>query len=211
MTRLILLRHGESEANAKNILAGQCDFPLTEKGLKQAQEVASYLLTHEQIDHIWSSDLSRAVLTAEPSAAMMELSIHTDPRLREIDTGVWAGLTREERDEAYPELVSQLYENMSQFRYPDGESVPEAYDRVVECISEIAETYPNRCVLIVSHNGAIARFNAFAEGYSREESGTHLRPSQNAAIHVYEWNNGKALLRAWNITDHLSEESLAEN
>ena len=210
MTRLILLRHGESEANAKGILAGQTDFELTEKGRQQASEAAAFLATHESIDHIWSSDLSRAVDTAKPTADLLELSIHTDSRLREVDTGSWAGLSREERCARYPELSEEFKQNPSQFRYPDGESCPEVYDRVVEVIGEIAEQYPNECVLIVSHAGAIARFEAFAAGYSREESFGVVEPSKNAAIHIYEWSNGKAELRARNITDHLSEGSESE-
>ena len=209
MTRLILLRHGESEANARGIFAGQRDYPLTDKGREQARQAAIYLTTHEQIDHIYSSDLSRAVETARFSARMMELSVHVDPRLREFDTGEWAGLTAEERQSRYPEEYRALREEPARFRYPGGESVPEVYDRVVEAITEIAERYPDRCVLIVTHNGAIRAFESFALGHARDEGG-HTPQNKNASLHIYEWRNGKAHLHARDITDHLSEESAVE-
>ena len=203
MTRLILVRHGESEANQRGIYTGQLDYDLTDTGREQASMIASYLVTHELIDHVYSSDLSRTVNTARPTAEQLELSIHTDSRLREIDLGSWSGTPLKGKEDSDPEAFRLLNEDFSHMRYPGGEYIPDVYDRVVECISEIAEKYPDRTVMIATHGGVIRAFYAFAEGYSREEVGCAKGTISNASIHIFDWNEGKATTRVFNFTDHL--------
>ena len=157
MTRLILVRHGQSEANLQQFSAGQTDIPLTELGRKQAEKTADYLIAHWQIDRIYSSDLSRAIDTAQPTAKGLGLSIRTDRRLREIDTGDWAGLPFSVRDARYPELVRLSREDFSHMCYPGGESVIETYRRMVDCITEIAKENDGKSVMIASHGGALHR------------------------------------------------------
>jgi probable phosphoglycerate mutase len=204
MTRLILVRHGQSEANEKKIGAGQLDYPLTELGHRQAERTAAYLAEHETIDCVYSSDLSRAVDTARPLAERLGLSIHTDPALREINSGLFAGLLFSERNERFPEEVARLRADFSHMQYPEGEYVPEVYDRVVGCISRIAEAHPDECVLIASHGGTIRVFHAFSEGFSREEAG-NVPTGENASISVFEWEEGQARPVTLYFTDHLRE------
>ncbi len=205
MTRLILVRHGESEANEKGIYTGQLDLDLSQAGKEQAQLAASYLVTHELIDHVYSSDLSRAYNTAKATADLLELSVHTDSRLREIDLGSWAGTPLKGKEDSDPEAFRLMKEDFSHMQYPNGEYVPDVYDRVVECISEIAEKYPDQTIMIAAHGGVIRVFYAFAEGYSREEVGLAKGVISNASIHVFEWNDGKATTRVFNFTDHLNK------
>ena len=75
MTRIILVRHGQSEANANFIFAGHSDFPLTEFGHAQAKLVAEYLAKNEKIDAIYSSDLKRAYYTAVPTSELLGIEI----------------------------------------------------------------------------------------------------------------------------------------
>lgn len=202
MTRLILLRHGESVNNLYRLGTGQSDVALTDLGKKQAEQAASYLATHELIDHIYSSDLIRCVETARPTAEKLGLSIHTDKRLREVDLGDWAGMPIDERKTRTPEAYRLWKEDHAHMQYPNGEYYPDAYDRMVECVTEIAERHPDRTILISTHGGMIRAFEAFAMGYSREET-NHVSGSCNASIHIYEWNDGKATLRTRELTDHL--------
>ena len=204
MTRIILVRHGESEANLNRILAGQLDFPLTELGVYQAELAAKYILKHEKIDAVYSSDLRRAVNTAKPLADALGLPINTDKRLREFNSGVFQGLTVEERKKCFPGEVEQLMTDMGHMQYPGGEYVPDIYDRVVGCICEISRANPEKTVLIVSHNGAMLTFDAFAHGYSREEVGK-TSGFLNASINIYECDGEGARVIAKNITEHLSD------
>ena len=205
MTRLILVRHGESEANALKIFTGQLDYDLSEEGKEQAKMVASYLVTHEVIDHVYASDLIRAVHTADPTAAMLDLPVHTDSRLREVDLGDWSGTPLLGKEDSDPETFRLRKEDPSHVRYPNGEYMPEFYDRVIAGITEIAEKYPDQTVMIATHGGAIRAFSAFAAGYSREEMACFRDPISNASIHIFEWNSGKATPVVANFTDHLTK------
>ena len=89
-------------------------------------------------------------------------------------------------------------------QFPDGEYVPDAYDRVVECVCEIAKRHDGETVLIASHAGAIRVFDTFAQGYSREESGK-CRGVKNASVSIYECDGQSARPIKTNITDHLPD------
>ena len=205
MTRLILIRHGESEANVKEIGAGQIDYPLTELGNKQAQLAAEYLLANESIDVIYSSDLQRAYDTALPVAKALNLPILTDRRLREMDTGEWAGMTFRVREERYPEEVRKLREDYSHMRFPGGESIAEVYERIVSCISEIAKENDGKTVLIATHAGALRNYMAFANGYSSEEVHMIRTGGENANIHIHEWEDGKVRIVLSYFNGHLGD------
>lgn len=191
MTRLILIRHGESEANVKEIGAGQVDYPLTELGHEQARLAADYLLANERIDAIYSSDLQRAYDTALPVAEALGLPIRTDLRLREMDTGEWAGLSFRLREERYPEEVRKMRADFSHMRFPNGESIAEVYCRMAECVTEIAKENDGKTVLIATHAGALRNYLAFANGYSSEEVHKIRTGGENANIHIHEWEDGR--------------------
>ena len=96
MTRLILIRHGFSMANAEDRFAGYSDFPLSDIGHEQARLAAEYLFANEKIDKIYASDLLRAYHTAPPTAEKFGLPVIKEPRLREIYAGRWEGMKFEE-------------------------------------------------------------------------------------------------------------------
>src|SRR5574341_2547686 len=83
MTRLILIRHGQTDWNAEGRWEGQTDVPLNSRGLEQAQRIASEL-AETGIQAIYASDLQRVQQTVEPLARLTGLPVQVDPRLREI-------------------------------------------------------------------------------------------------------------------------------
>ncbi len=99
MTTLYFMRHAESEANLADILASQLDFPLTEKGKKDAEQIAKELQEFQQIDHIITSPLLRAKQTAAPFEELFNLQAITDNRVIEQDLGKYAGKTYAELDD----------------------------------------------------------------------------------------------------------------
>ena len=200
MTRLILLRHGQSEANEKRIFSGQGNYPLTEKGLLQAELAAKYLTKNEQIDVIYSSDLQRAYNTALPTAKILGLEVNTDPALREFDVGYWVGKSREQIAEEYPESWNT---EASVRQYPGGEYTPDAFERSVNAIVKIAERHDGKCVLIAAHAGVIRSFAAFSNSLSKTEL-AKMPDCHNAAINIFEYHNGKASPIRYDITEHLS-------
>ena len=148
MTKLLLVRHGETDWNAEGRLQGQTDRPLSDYGRRQAQQLADELGS-EEFEAIYSSDLIRARETAEIIARRLELPVKLDPDLREKDWGTWEGLTSVERDRV-------------EFA---GESTEAHQQRILEALRRIAERHPrDGVVLVVTHGGSMRRVQTAAMG-----------------------------------------------
>jgi broad specificity phosphatase PhoE len=160
-TTILLARHGETDWNAVGRWQGHTDRPLTEQGRRQAAALADRLAKVD-IDAVYSSDLLRAVETAEPVAKRLGLPLQTLPELREVDVGTWAGLTRDEVAERFPDGFRRWSE--WQTGWEDGETYDEMGERVVGAILRLAGEHPGERILVVSHGGAIRALHAAAAG-----------------------------------------------
>ncbi len=153
-TRVYLIRHGETQWNTELRVMGQLDIPLNERGRAQARRTAE-LLAHENFAAIYSSDLSRAVETAQIIAAPHRLDVITLPKLREAHYGLWEGLTRQEVLERFPHEYKMRRTDPENFRPSGGESRKELYQRASHIFSELVARHPHQKILIVSHGGTI--------------------------------------------------------
>lgn len=154
MTRIYLVRHGETTWNAEGRWQGTLDIPLGEVGHQQAQALAKHL-KDRPIAAIYSSDLSRARDTAEPLSRAKGLEIQTDARLRELDFGVFQGLTHDEIRAKYPEEERELFVDYLDFVLPEGESRRTVQARVYEMWQEVVRRHPNSEVVVMSHGGPV--------------------------------------------------------
>jgi broad specificity phosphatase PhoE len=147
VTRLLALRHGESEWNAVGRWQGQEDPPLTETGLLQAVAAAAQLGT---FDAVWSSTLQRAAHTAAVIAESAGVGpVQQHPGLMEASFGPWQGLTRAEIEARWPGYIAA-------HRRPDGAEDPEhVATRALEAFRHIAAATPGGEVLMVTHAGLI--------------------------------------------------------
>ena len=136
MTRLLLVRHGQSVGNVKQILQGQDNGLLTDLGRQQAAEVARRL-ADEHIDAFFSSDLTRAMETCGIIAAPHGMDFTTTPLLRERDWGDFTG-------ESIPELKDKQWP-------ANVETIAHLKDRARRFLDMIRESYPNQTVLAVGH------------------------------------------------------------
>src|SRR4030067_2492051 len=102
VSRLILIRHGETDWNVDGRWQGQADVPLNARGIAQAEETAQSL-SNVKFAAIYSSDLARARQTAEALSRIVGLPVQTDARLREIHQGAWQGLRVPEIEAQYAE------------------------------------------------------------------------------------------------------------
>ena len=160
MTRVLLIRHGESEWNAARRWQGQADPPLTARGRAQAAHAASAIGT---VDAIVSSDLQRALVTAQIIASALGVEpLIVDPRLRERDAGEWSGLTREEIHEQWPGyLADDVQVSVGRVagstgrRPPGWESDDDLWPRVRASLVEIERLVPDGDVLAITHGGVI--------------------------------------------------------
>ena len=155
-TTLMLIRHGESQANLDRCFGGHSDTPLTEDGHGQAKLVASYLRASISRDslkstRLYSSDLPRAWQTAEPIAEALELELVAMPGLRERSVGDLDGQPFDVAKRQRPELWKGLLSEDPNYRPPGGESAHEAHARMRDCLQLILQANEGGQVLAVTH------------------------------------------------------------
>jgi len=149
MTQIILVRHGETEWNVKEVFRGRIDIELSETGLKQAQLLAKYLSDIE-IDAIYSSPLKRALTTAEMVASYHKLKVEIAPGLIDFDYGEWQGLPHQEVRDKYRRLYAQWLNRPDRVRMLAGESLDEVRKRAMKVVDKVIAKYQGSVVL-VSH------------------------------------------------------------
>ena len=149
MTQIILVRHGETEWNVKEVFRGRIDIELNETGLKQAQPLAKYL-SDIKIDAIYSSPLRRALTTAEIIASYHKLKVEIAPGLIDFDYGEWQGLPHQEVRDKYGRLYAQWINCPDRVKMPAGESLDEVRKRAMKVVDRVITKYEGSVVL-VSH------------------------------------------------------------
>lgn len=150
MTTFYLSRHGETVWHAENRYAGSTDIDMTGRGHAQAGNLARWA-AQARPDAVYSSDLSRAVATAEPAAAALGLVPAIDARLREVHFGRGEGLTRTQMHESFPRELAAFLASPATVPLPGGEPGTDAVDRALAALQDIARTHPEGRVLIVMH------------------------------------------------------------
>ncbi len=189
MTRLIFVRHGQSEANLHRIFAGWTDAPLTEQGRCQAALAAEWLARYS-IDAAYASDLSRAYETASIVAARQGLTVTPDPAFREIFAGEWEGLSYEEIERRYPEEYGIWRRQIGLCRCTGGESFVELQARVVGRLRELVALHAGQTVLIGTHATPVRVSECMVAGLSPEQA--HTVPwTANASVTVLEYEDGE--------------------
>lgn len=147
MTRLLLVRHGESTANLNNVFAGHYDPQLTELGHRQAECTGRFVLGNYKVSGIYSSDLHRAFDTAQHFADIAGLAVIPEPRLREIYAGEWEEMSFSEVEQTYAEDWNRWRVDPANAVCTGGESVRQLADRVFAAVQEIAKITRNRLSL----------------------------------------------------------------
>lgn len=147
-TRLIVLRHGETDHNRQGRFQGHADIPINEQGRVQA-EAARQRLAGLHFDAVYTSPLVRASATAR--IVRPDASLVVDPRLMEINVGSWAGLTWAEVQAQMPDYEEKYADGVDFRRSPEGETLADVVARGHPALLEIAERHDGGTVLIVSH------------------------------------------------------------
>lgn len=151
--RLILIRHGESEGNKNHKIYGWTDYPLTDKGLRQVDEIASYMKSHGY-HKLYTSPLQRAKFIAEQLANNSLPFYIEEPRIKEMNCGIFEGLTEEEVLDKYQEEYRRFQAEFDTYTIPQGESYPEFKSRILDFLGS-ALPQANDTHVIVSHGGVI--------------------------------------------------------
>ena len=149
-TRMLLLRHGQTEMSAQRRYSGRGNPALTDTGRLQALAAARYLGERGGIAAVISSPLQRAYDTAAAAAQALSLDVTVDDGLIETDFGTWDGLTFSEAAERDPELHRRWLSDTTTAP-PDGESFDDVLDRVLAARERIIAEHQGSTVLVVSH------------------------------------------------------------
>ena len=153
-THVLLIRHGQSRGNAEGRFGGHTDTPLSARGRRQAEALAKALVG-ERFTAIYSSDLKRAVQTAEPLARVTRAKLITSDAFRERSVGVMEGLTFEEAAAQHPEQYAALLHRDFEHVLLGGESYRQMLDRASRKLDEIIEKHKGGRIAVFTHTGAI--------------------------------------------------------
>lgn len=200
---IYIVRHGETQYNLTGTIQGQTNVPLNETGLHQA-DLAAKRLAEENFTFAYSSDLSRAMVTAEK--IVPRLAVTADERLREWHLGQWQGKTLAEIEELYEGGFRAFLNAGDKAKVPGGESGYDVFTRVRKFLTELPEKHPEGKILIVSHGGAIKRMFHFLMG--EHNSFRELPQVDNTSISRFIYRNGCWRMICWNDTSHLAGSTL---
>lgn len=149
---IMLIRHGETAWNVREVFRGRIDVELNETGMKQAELLGEYL-AGENILAVYSSPLKRALKTAEMIAKHHDIEVEITEGLMDLDFGAWQGLPHETVRERYEELYRKWLEAPHEVVMPDGERLDDVRERGLRLIEVITGEYGDRegIVALVSH------------------------------------------------------------
>lgn len=200
MSKLILVRHGNTTGNSAMRFWGSTDVELSAEGIGQAKRLHERLAA-ESIDFIYASPLSRTRLTAEIIAEGRDMEINTSADLREIDFGEVEGLTYEEIVGKYPEMAEALAKWSPKPSFPGGESLEDMDVRVRSFLANLDGHSSEDTILIVSHAGALRLMICNLLGISLD----HWRHLQLdlASLSVLDTYPQGAIIKSLNDTAHL--------
>ncbi len=206
MTKLLLVRHGESEFNHAGRFAGFSDVDLTDTGRWQVERLRERI-ADEKIDAVYSSDLKRAVRTAEIAMEGRGMSITTCPEVREINYGEVDGLPFSEIKTRYPDLAKQLSTSELELAFPGGETFSDFVQRVSTFKERLAKHAQTETVLLVAHGGPLRALLCSMLGIG--QSSWWQLSIDNASLSIVETHSRGTVLRLLNETYHLRERKPA--
>lgn len=182
--KLLVIRHGESEADLLDVHEGRADFALTERGHRQAEAMANYVADNYNISKIYASTLTRAKQTAQHLSDKTGISIIFDENLMEFNNGLLAGLPRAVVREKYPEVPDLPIDKAVYGQ----ESQVEFRQRAENALSRIMNEAENdETIAVVSHGGMINQL---------------YRSFFNMPVDcIYFFNTADTGIHMWSLTD----------
>lgn len=195
--RLLVIRHGESEADILDVHEGRADFPLTSRGHAQAEAMAKYVAENFKPARIYHSTLTRARQTAEHLAKAALCPLIPCDELMEFNNGLLAGLSRAEADEKYPE-VPDLPLDKAMYGMESKLEFRARAERALERV--LSETGEEETVAIVSHGGMVNQlYHAFLR--LPVEDGCRFATG-DTGVHLWRSRGNERIVMFSNMTGH---------
>lgn len=200
MTRLILIRHGETLWNTERRMQGQLDSPLTERGIWQACRLGERMAAMD-FTTLYSSDLPRARLTAQRIAELSGHGIIDDRRLRERHFGMFEGMTRSEMEQLDPQVYARFMSRDPQYAVPGGESPAGFFARCRDALEDLAARHRGETIAVVTHGLVLDSAYRAATGLPLEAQ--RPVPLVNASLNCFVCDSGAWQVERWGDADHL--------
>lgn len=204
MTRLILIRHGESEANNKGYFAGQYDAELMPKGIGQAEKTAEYIVKKYAPDEIYSSDLKRAYSTALPVSKLIGKDVITNKGLREIFAGKWQKMTFDNLEKEFKDEYGVWLSDIGNAHCTGGESVKELGERVMATLTVIAKENPGKTIAVATHATPIRAAQTIIQ-YGDISNMKNVSWVSNGSVTVFEYDG------SWKCVSVSEDEHLGDD
>ena len=208
-TRLLLVRHGETEWNRVSRFQGIKDIPLNENGKKQGQQAAEFL-KEVQIDFGVTSSLLRPKETAEFILEYHpEVDLQTSSQLIEISHGLWEGKLKAEVEAEFPGMMEEWLQRPETVQMPEGENLQQVWDRAIAAWNEIVENNKSlgsaKTGIVVAHDAINKVILCYLLGL-KPDNFWNVKQGNGAVnvIDYYQNPGGLPVLQAINITSHLS-------
>ncbi len=201
-TRIIAVRHGETDWNTGGRIQGQRDIPLNDKGLWQAQRAARVLAeAGEPVAAIYSSDLARAHDTARSIGRALGIDVGTDRRLRERGFGEFEGKTFTELEHDFPQDTARWRMRDPAWAPPGGETLLTLVERIQAATDQLALRHLGELIVLVAHGGVLDMMYRIATRQPVDAPRTW--ELGNASINRLLWSPQGLSLVGWSDTRHL--------
>ena len=207
ITRLLVIRHGETAWNTEGRIQGHTDIPLNDKGRWQAERLAQALAS-EDLDAIYASDLDRARNTAQPVADAAGLPLQLNARLRERHFGRHEGFTQVEVAAQWPEEGRRWRERDPSYGPEGGETLQSFYDRCVTELTALAHQHMGQSIAVVAHGGVLDCFYRAANGVAIEAPRTWV--VGNACVNRLLYTPQGFTMVAWADDRHLESSDVLD-
>ncbi len=204
LVKLFLIRHGQSEWNKLNMIQGQKNTILTDLGKEQALSLGNRLI-NEDIDIIYTSDLSRAYTTAKIISDIIHKPLVASELLREINFGPWEGLSIEEIQKKYNFEYSIWLKEPQSLNMKGAETLQILQERVMKYINYIIDENKGKNIAVVSHG---ATLKALILGLLDIDISHYKNISlKNVSLSIIEFRDYNRVLTSLNDISHLKELS----
>lgn len=206
-TRICFVRHGETNWNAERRMQGHIDIPLNANGISQAERLANALIrVKHSFDVIYSSDLERALHTANAMARALSLDVQITPRLRERNVGKLQGLLLSEAPVLLPEIWQRHIARELDHDLGGGESIRTFHQRMQDILELFLNEHRGQSVLAVSHGGSLDMIYRIVTQQALDAERVAVVP--NTSLNWITHDGSTWSVECWADTSHLSESAL---
>ncbi|WP_370606168.1 histidine phosphatase family protein [Pantoea ananatis] len=202
--KVILVRHAETEWNARGLIQGQSDSTLTHRGQRQTSALlAAFVASDYQVERVYASPLGRSWQMGQSLSECFGCSLVAETALKEQAFGQFEGMSTAQLIQHHLKDANALFKFDADYCPPEGESLARATQRVISFLQDLQGTKEHLCVCIVTHGHVSQGVLAILKEGTIDNFTRYAHP--NASYSVFDFLDGKCMALRWGIATHLLE------